>query len=410
MIELGLARIARLVPKSSLAWKAIHVAGTNGKGSITGYISALLTAGGVRCGSFTSPHLVDRWDCITVNEQVVREYLFRAIENEVGQRDQTLGLGATEFELLTATAFEIFHQEQVEVGVVEVGVGGRLDATNILTNALVSIISKIGYDHQAILGNTIQEIAKEKAGIIKPGVPCIVDGTNSPEVKEVIKDHADAVGAQMTFVEPESIREMYPALHRRFETLGLPPHQRTNLSCAIMALRASLPEIRPELPVDRLFPFVPRTPRSGRLQELCLEPLIPRREPVLLDGAHNPQSAEALALYVDHRLRASGNCVTWVVAASEGKDMRQLFGDMLQAGDNVAVVEFGPVAGMPWVQSVKSEDIASMARSIDGIGSVEKFEADIRAGLNWASTVSAGRPMVIAGSLYLVSDVLRLLR
>src|SRR3954452_20560198 len=126
MIELGLSRISRLVQQSAFTWKAIHVAGTNGKGSITSYVSGLLTAAGIRCGQFTSPHLIDRWDCITINEQVVRESLFKRIENQVRQRDRRLGVEASEFELLTATAFEIFNHEQVEIGVVEVGMGGRL--------------------------------------------------------------------------------------------------------------------------------------------------------------------------------------------------------------------------------------------------------------------------------------------
>ncbi|WEW55477.1 folylpolyglutamate synthase [Emydomyces testavorans] len=410
MIELGLSRIARLAQKSSVTWKAIHVAGTNGKGSIVGYLSALLTAGGVRCGSFTSPHLIDRWDCITINERVIQESVFRRIENQVKQRDQRLALGATQFELLTATAFEIFHQEQVEVGIVEVGLGGRLDATNILTNVLASIISKLGYDHQAILGNTIEEIATEKAGIIKPGVPCVVDGTNAPEAKRVITAHAQQVGAPITFVESQDIGQLFPTLGRLFESLDLAPHQRANLSCAIMALKVSLPQIRSDLTVDQLFPVISKTPRPGRLQEIQLEPLISRKESVLLDGAHNPQSAEALASYVDQHFRTRGKSITWVVAASQGKNVQELFGYMLKPGDKVAAVEFGPVAGMPWVQSVNATELVTMACSVSGIGVVKGFAANLLGGLNWANTVSAGGPLVIAGSLYLVSDVLRLLR
>ncbi|KAJ5665721.1 uncharacterized protein N7477_008169 [Penicillium maclennaniae] len=149
MIELGLSRVSSLLQQSSLTWKAIHIAGTNGKGSISAYLSHLLSNEGVRCGRFTSPHLIDRWDCITVGERVVQESLFRQIEDQVKLRDQRLGIGASEFELLTATAFEIFNHEKVEVGVIEVGMGGRLDATNILSDVLVSVIAKIGMDHQA---------------------------------------------------------------------------------------------------------------------------------------------------------------------------------------------------------------------------------------------------------------------
>lgn len=410
MIELGLSRIARLVQAPSLTWKAIHVAGTNGKGSITGYLSAMLTAGGVRCGSFTSPHLIDRWDCITINERVIQESTFRRIENEVKQRNQTLGLGATEFELLTATAFEVFQQEEVEVGIVEVGMGGRLDATNILTNVLVSIISKIGYDHQAILGNTIEEIAREKAGIIKPGIPCVADGSNAPEVRKVLKAHAEAACAPCTFVSAEKVEQLFPALRGQLETLDLPPHQRANVSCAIMALQASLPQIRPSLALEQLIPFLPTTPRPGRLQEVRLDRLIPRKETVLLDGAHNPQSAEVLASYVDRKYRVHEKSITWVVAASQGKNIQELFGGMLKSGDNVVAVEFGPVAGMPWVRSVIAAELVAVAGAVSGVKTVENFGTDILAALRRANTMSEEGPVVIAGSLYLVSDVLRLLR
>ncbi|KAK2793576.1 folylpolyglutamate synthase [Onygenales sp. PD_12] len=410
MIELGLSRIARLLQHSSLPWPAIHVAGTNGKGSITGYLSALLTAAGVRCGSFTSPHLVDRWDCITINERVVQESVFRRIEAEVKRRNHSLGIGATEFELLTATAFEIFSHEKVDVGVVEVGMGGRLDSTNILTNVLVSIVAKIGYDHQAMLGDTIQKIAREKAGIMKPAVPCVVDETNDPEVQEVFETVAKESHTSVSFVGAEVIKNAFPGLSRVFDELNVPPHQQANLSCAIAALQKVLPQIRPELSLPALFPHIPKIPRPGRLHELQLQPLIPRKEPVLLDGAHNPQSAGVLGSYVDRNLRKPDASVTWVIAASQGKNVKELFGCMIKPGDNVAVLEFGPVDGMPWVRSVETSALLSTVRSLPGIGQSEGFGNDILSGLKWADKISMDGPLVIAGSLYLVSDILRLLR
>src|SRR4051812_42901739 len=130
MIELGLGRISRLLRHTPQPWKAIHVSGTNGKGSICAYLSAMLHASGVRCGRFTSPHLIDRWDCITIDEQPVRESIFREAEALVMKRNEVEKIEASEFELLTATAFEVFYKEKVEMGVIEVGLGGRLDATN----------------------------------------------------------------------------------------------------------------------------------------------------------------------------------------------------------------------------------------------------------------------------------------
>ncbi|KJX92798.1 hypothetical protein TI39_contig5824g00018 [Zymoseptoria brevis] len=222
MIELGLQRISRLLYNTPIPWRAIHVAGTNGKGSVCTYISRMLQVYNgseyrasrghrpLRLGSFTSPHLIDRWDCIGLSNYKGRDIrpvsseLFHAVEKIVLHRNREADIRATEFELLTATAFEIFSRAQLDVAVVEVGVGGRLDATNILGQPyvdkngfpttekprplpLVSVITKVGMDHQGLLGNTIEEIAREKAGIAKPPTRLVYDHTNSPEVKEVLK-------------------------------------------------------------------------------------------------------------------------------------------------------------------------------------------------------------------------------
>ncbi|OJJ44763.1 hypothetical protein ASPZODRAFT_134884 [Penicilliopsis zonata CBS 506.65] len=411
MIELGLARISRLLQQSPLTWKAIHVAGTNGKGSITAYLSHLLSAGGVRCGRFTSPHLIDRWDCITIDEKVVQESLFRQIEDRVKLRDKTLGIGASEFELLTATAFEIFNHERVEVGVIEVGLGGRLDATNILSDVLVSVIAKIGLDHQALLGNTIQEIAREKAGILKAGVPCVVDGTNSPDVLQTMTTRIKELGGlQSVFVTPEDQEKQSPLLSRIFRDLDLEPHQQANMSCAVAALQVAVPQVRPDLKVQPLLSHLPEVQWPGRLQSIQLNSLAARSEPVLLDGAHNAQSAEVLRNYVDRKLRSPQRSITWVISASVGKDIHGLFGPLLQPGDNVATTAFGPVDGMPWVRATDPAELADSVLSLPGIGKVHSFDTDVLAAVDWACRLADGGPLVIAGSLYLVSDVLRLLR
>lgn len=409
MIELGLSRVASLLQQTPLTWKAIHIAGTNGKGSISAYLSHLLATGGVRCGRFTSPHLIDRWDCITIGEKVVQESLFRQIEDQVKLRDQTLGIGASEFELLTATAFEIFNHERVEVGVVEVGMGGRLDATNVLNNVLVSVIAKIGMDHQAFLGSTIGEIAREKAGILKPGVPCVVDSTNDPEVIETVKRHVQELGIESSFVSPPQC----PSLAPYFKALDLEPHQQQNMCCAVSALNIALPHLRPHMTTSDVFPLLPGLADvqwPGRLQNIDLHPLIDRRKPILLDGAHNAQSAEVLGKYVDRRMRSDSKPVTWVVAASSGKDLAGVFGSIIRPGDCIATAEFGPVDGMPWVQSTNATELASSIQALQDVGKVQSFEGNLVPALQWASDEAQGGPLVIAGSLYLVSDVLRLLR
>lgn len=401
MIELGLARISRLVRPQP--WQAIHVAGTNGKGTICAYLSAMLHANGVRCGRFTSPHLIDRWDCITINERTVKETTFREAEEAVKLRDEAEGIGATEFELLTATAFEIFTREKVEMGVVEVGLGGRLDATNVLENKAVTIIAKIGLDHQSLLGNTIEEIAKQKAGIMRAGVPCVLDRSNTPSVREVIELHAKEVGTDLILSSKES--NVLDELSGK----NLEPHQWDNLACAYTAFHLAYTKLN--RPLHRLLPAIKNLQWPGRLQTTNIRSITGRRETVLLDGAHNSQSAEVLGSYVDRKLRSNLGRVTWVFAASRGKELDGILKPLLQKGDCLAAVEFGPVDGMPWVTGMESDRVLGAAAAI-GLDQPLLYDAhnDLPKALRWATEVAAGGPIVIAGSLYLVSDVLRLLR
>jgi len=403
MIELGLQRISCLLRYTPQSWKAIHVAGTNGKGTICAYLSAMLRASDVRCGRFTSPHLIDRWDGITINDQTVQESVFRQAEDLVMERDRENGIGATEFELLTATAFEVFAQEKIEMGVIEVGLGGRLDSTNTMQNKVVTVISKIGLDHQSYLGNTIEEIAREKAGIMRPGVPCVLDNSNPPSVQKVVEDYAKEIGTDVILSSTESA-VLDGLSEEHFE-----PHQWQNLACAYTAFH--LAYTKPESPLHRLLPAVQNHHWPGRLQTLDIRSVTGRREVALLDGAHNVQSAEVLGSHVDSKLRKGADKVTWVLAASKGKELEGILKPLLQPGDCVAAVKFVPVDRMPWVEATASQDILAVA-SASGIDATKLYDAasDLSGALRWATTVADGGPMVIAGSLYLVSDVLRLLR
>lgn len=272
MIELGLQRISRLLSKTHLPWRAIHVAGTNGKGSICVYISGMLEAYNnsnfrklskrptIRHGRFTSPHLIDRWDCISINQKTVSSALFHEIEQKVLLRNASEEINASEFELLTATAFEIFTHEKVDIGVIEVGMGGRLDATNILgvpvdadptsgepivrALPLATAIAKIGLDHQSFLGTTLQAIASEKAGILKATVPLVYDSSNPPEVHDTFQNLASQIGApipdrnSLIITSPESaeaMEETLPASDKapsnsptRSQTTNTPTHTRHN--------------------------------------------------------------------------------------------------------------------------------------------------------------------------------------
>lgn len=411
MIELGLSRIAQLVKQTPLNWKAIHVAGTNGKGSITAYISAVLEEAGVLTGRFNSPHLIDRWDCISIHDRHVSRSVFSHTEDEVKARNEKLGICASEFELLTATAFEIFSHSRVQVGVVEVGLGGRLDATNVLRpqDVLVSVISKIGLDHQALLGQNLSAIASEKAGIMKQDVPCIVDGTNETSVLQVLSDHAEIAKTTLSVVTPENSHQTMGLLQPLFRQLKMAPHQQTNLLVAIEALKAAESFLRLKKPIFESLNIIPRISWPGRLQMISLEPLLRQDIAALLDGAHNLQAAEALSDYVDQRVRQKSGSVTWILAASKGKDVDQLVRCIVRPQDRVIATTFGPVDGMPWVEPVGTRDIVQAAKGVSDQVKVAETDS-VEDALRLLSRSHISESIVIAGSLYLVSDVLRLLR
>ena len=169
------------------AYPCIHVAGTNGKGSVANMLAATLQASGYRVGLFTSPHLVDFRERIRVNgEMIGKRSVSRFVERWI---ESGLDCEPSFFELTTALAFEYFKKQKVDYAVIEVGLGGRLDSSNIIT-PILSVITNISIDHTQFLGNTLTEIASEKAGIIKPGVPVVVGDASQPEVRKVFEDTA----------------------------------------------------------------------------------------------------------------------------------------------------------------------------------------------------------------------------
>jgi dihydrofolate synthase/folylpolyglutamate synthase len=178
-------------------FKSVHVAGTNGKGSSSHMLAAVLQSAGYKVGLYTSPHLREFTERIRVNgQELAPDYLVSWVENHRRLFDE---IQPSFFEMCVALAFDYFAAEQVDIAVVEVGLGGRLDSTNIIT-PLVSLITNISYDHQAMLGNTLPEIAGEKAGIIKPGRPVVVSQTQ-PEVAAVFEAKARQEGSALLFAD-----------------------------------------------------------------------------------------------------------------------------------------------------------------------------------------------------------------
>jgi folylpolyglutamate synthase len=401
------------------------------------------------------------------------------VEGEILQRDQDEGIGASEFEVLTATAFEIFNREKIDVGVVEVGMGGAEDATNILgqpapepggvdgkveiirQSPLITVISKIGLDHQAFLGNTLEEIARQKAGILKPHVPVIFDPSNAPEVKEVIRYEAKQKGSPLYEDElfPSFIPKKYSKLEERYawksalsrvekvfkkaNQTHVPQHVQTNATLALMAVNVAFHRLgcfepltrleapsknklsRPLVDLDRrMLTAIPHAVFPGRQQRLSITPLTGRRTRILLDGAHNADSANALAERIERPRRKmkqemKGHPITWVLAASDSKDATEIFRPIIRPQDSVVLVEFGPVDGMPWVKPMPVQKLEEALGALDASGQglglkVVQAGNDVLYALRQATTMAQTEddegPLVVAGSLYLVGDVLRLVR
>ena len=213
------------------SFRSIHVAGTNGKGSCSHTLAAILQEAGYRVGLYTSPHLVDFRERIRINGQPIpEEYVIRFVEQERGFFEP---LHPSFFELTTAMAFRYFADEKVDVAVIEVGLGGRLDCTNIIRPD-VCIITNISFDHTQFLGNTLEKIAGEKAGIIKSGIPVII-GETTPETKPVFAKKAREVGAPILFAE-EDEKDDYPGLECELKGLYQTKNTRTLLT--------AIPELR----------------------------------------------------------------------------------------------------------------------------------------------------------------------
>src|SRR5688572_26401514 len=191
------------------AFRSVHVAGTNGKGSVTAMVDAALRAAGHRSARYTSPHLVDLTERFAIDGRAVSGADLGAAAADVRDaieslvRDGTLEVRPTFFEATTAIAFELFKRAGVDVAVLEVGLGGRLDATNVVSPTLTAITS-IAFDHQRYLGTTLREIAREKAGIIKPGVPVVV-GMVPDDADAVIQQIARERGSELIRARPDDV-------------------------------------------------------------------------------------------------------------------------------------------------------------------------------------------------------------
>ena len=371
-------RLAALAGNPQHSLRFIHVAGTNGKGSTCAILESIYRVAGLRVGLFTSPHLVSFRERLQVNRQLIPETDLARLT--AGLRDKNQGAPITLFEFTTVLALAWFAEQQCDLVIWETGLGGRLDATNIVT-PIASVITQIGFDHEQWLGDTLAKIAAEKAGIIKPGVP-IFTATEAPEARAVIAATAGQMAAPLIWVAPgEAGRLPFPVA-----LIG--HHQKLN---AALALKA----------VAGLQPLIPVTPEAvrlglarvnwpGRLQVIDQA----NGTQILLDGAHNAAGAAVLRTALENEFA--------------GRPFTLIFGSLADK-KWVAICEIlAPLAGRILTVPVKSKRSAT-ASEVGAAFRAAHPMVEVRECRDLMDALNASKDegfIVITGSLYLVGEAL----
>jgi dihydrofolate synthase / folylpolyglutamate synthase len=414
--DLSLERVTRLLARlgdpQEMLPPVIHIAGTNGKGSAAAFSRALIEAAGHTAHMHTSPHLV-RWHeryrmgAAGGGRFVEDAVLANALERVA---DANGGQAITVFEILTAVTFLLFSEHPADAAIVEVGLGGRFDATNVMRRPAVSVIMPISLDHEAYLGDRVELIAVEKAGIIKPGVPVVIGQQNHDAARDVLIDTAERLGCPVHVYGQDYLAyEENGRLVYQDETglmdLALPRlsgrHQFANAAAAIRAVRAAGFEI--EEPVaERAMETVTWPGRMQRLVEGRLVELAPKGSEIWVDGGHNPGAglavSEAIAGHEDRFARP----LFLIAGMINTKDQAGYFRAFHGMARHVFTV---PVrmseSGVPNDElAVRAMEAGLSAEPVDSVANALKLLSDTWNGLEVAPRI------LISGSLYLVGEVL----
>ncbi len=407
--HLGLERIGLVCdalgnPQRDL--KCIHVAGTSGKGSVAALLSAVLRRSGLRVGLFTSPHLEHYCERFQIDGQCIDlaalETVITKAEAACRQVEQAYPeLGAvTEFELATAAGFLYFHLNQVDLVVLETGLGGRLDATNVV-DPLLTVITTISLDHQDYLGSTLEEIAAEKAGIVKAGVP-LVSGVQSMAAEAVLKQIAQERGApwrSMRDVSWEGHGWGLSGGQLTFPPIGtvqvglLGQHQLQNAATALLAL-LELRKLGYHLPQQSILQGCQEVIWPGRLEVVSSRPFM------ILDGAHNQEGIDALAQSLRHvLLELEKSKFTFLFGMLHNKEL-SLLEPLLPLAKRF-VFSAADASRLPGMEpGIMVDYVHGRGGEAVGYPSLPHAFADVQ----------ADDPVCVCGSLYLVGSVKRFLR
>jgi dihydrofolate synthase / folylpolyglutamate synthase len=401
-IKLGLDQIRGLIRAlgdPDRAFRSVIVAGTNGKGSVTSMLERGFRAAGYRTGRYTSPHLVDLEERFAIDGVTIDARALDAAMVRVLDAARTLPAPPSFFEATTALAFDLFREARVDVAILEVGLGGRLDATNAAASEAAAI-TRIDFDHQQYLGDTLEAIAREKAGVIKPGA-LVVLADNPPVVEDVVADVAATVGARLVRAADGTVAQV-EMLHgharlrlttdrRSYGPLKLALAGRHQVENAVTAVR-----LLEELDASgawRIGEEAVRTALTDAVWPARLEYRMWGPHALLIDGAHNPAGARALATHIHETF---GHPLPFVVGAMRDKDLRGILATL------------GPVASVFVCTAPQSDRAATPAEMAAVAAEVAPATpraavADPFQAITQASV--CGSPIVVCGSLYLAGAV-----
>ncbi len=409
-IKPGLERIEKMMtylgnPQDRL--KCVHVAGTNGKGSTCTMLASILTGAGYRTGLFTSPYVIDFRERFMVDGEMISEEEFAGYMTRIKTVNDLLeksGCNLTQFELITAVAFLWFAEKECDVVVLECGLGGRLDSTNVIKEPLCSVITKISLDHTDILGDTVEKIAGEKAGIIKPGCPVVLAPNQRHEVVSVIVRRCAEIGSPLTVsgMDTVSVKAMLPTMTEvNYAGLRLMvplpgPHQVENAITAVNAAR-ELNERGLKLSDEKIVAGIAKASIPARFEIISHDPL------VVVDGAHNPDGIDALCHSIDALL--GGRSIVGIIGMLRDKAYESALSEIVPRFDMVLTV----TPDSP--RALSAKELSACAQQFAGEGVTVKPVDSLKKAASLALDMTdEAAAVVVCGSLYLASDMLPLMR
>ena len=359
-------------------FKAIHIAGTNGKGSVSAMLAGIFKSAGYKTGLFISPFIIDFTERIQINGEFISEDDLVKYSDIVKNTDIAL----TEFEFITAVSFLYFKENKIDVLICETGLGGRLDATNTLENLSATVITKIGLDHTGILGDTIEEIANEKCGILRD-CPNITSPYQPKEALEVIKQ---SCSNKLIIPEISSLEltdnNTYIYKGKKYEISLAGDYQLENSLIAVeTALNSGY-----NISYEKIYEGLKTTYFPARMEIIRENPL------VILDGAHNPDGARVL----EKELLKYGGEATAIIGMCKDKDYEEFLRTTLKHCKNAVAVE---IEHMP--RSLKAEELFGTAKKYCKTVICENYTDAIEK----AADLSDGKPIFVFGSLYLASGI-----